>query len=62
MKPVKLQITRRNGIYRVTRDGVFHGDYTRTLWASESAEEAARTLRKQGRRVEITVLKGEAAL
>lgn len=62
MTPVKLQITRRNGIYRVTRDGVFHGDYTRKLWAVESAEEAAHKLRKQGRHAEIVELRGEAAL
>jgi hypothetical protein len=61
MTPVKLQITRRHGIYRVTRDGVFHGDYTRKLWAVESAEEIARTLRKQGRQAEILLLDGQAA-
>lgn len=62
MTPVKLQITHRRGIYRVTCDGVFHGDYTRRLWAVESAEEAARKLRKQGRQAEIVELERQAAL
>lgn len=62
MAPVTLQITHRHGIYRVTCDGVFHGDYARPLWARESADEEARKLRKQGRRVEIVVSAHEARL
>jgi hypothetical protein len=53
MTPVTFHVSHRKGIYRVTRDGVFHGDYIKELWAHESAEDAARTLRKQGRRVDI---------
>jgi hypothetical protein len=61
MTPVRLQITHQHDIYRVTRDGVFHGDYTRKLWAVESAEEIARALRKQGRQADILELDGQAA-
>lgn len=62
MTPVKLHITRRNGIYRVTRDGAFHGDYTRKLWAVESAEEVAHKLSKQGRQADIVESEKQAAL
>jgi hypothetical protein len=62
MTAVKFEITRRHGIYRVTRDGVFYGDYTKQVWARESAEEAARDLSKQGRRAEIVVSQDERQL
>lgn len=53
--PATLQIVWRRGIYRVTRDGVFHGDYTKARWANESAEDVARALRKEGRRAHIVM-------
>jgi hypothetical protein len=55
MSPVKFEITRRRGIYRVTRDGMFHGDYTKQVWARESVKDAARELEKQGGRADIVV-------
>jgi hypothetical protein len=60
MKAVILEIAHRRGIYRVTCDGEFQGDYTKTHWATESADEMARNLRHQGRWVEIVVSPNEA--
>ncbi|MBY0564905.1 MAG: hypothetical protein K2P58_12045 [Hyphomonadaceae bacterium] len=47
----EIKLSRR--IWRVTRDGVFYGDYRSRRHADESAEAAAETLRKQGRAVKI---------
>jgi hypothetical protein len=56
---IELQIARRRGIFRVTCDGVFYGDYTRQAWARESAEKAADKLRAQGSTVDIVFRPGK---
>ncbi|MGQ0534216.1 MAG: hypothetical protein ACT4OF_16225 [Caulobacteraceae bacterium] len=48
-----FHIVLRHGIWRVTLDGVFYGDYRSRGDATDSAEAAAATLRSQGRIVTI---------
>jgi hypothetical protein len=51
--PSKFQISLRHGIWRVTLDGAFYGDYRSQADATDSAEAAAATLREQGRIVTV---------
>lgn len=46
-------IARSRGIWRVTLDGAFYGDYRSLRHAAESAGAAAAALRNQGRTVTI---------
>lgn len=48
-----ISTTLRRGIWRVTLDGAFYGDYRSARHASESAEAAALALRKSGRVVNV---------
>lgn len=48
-----FHITLRHGIWRVTLDGAFYGDYRSRGQAIEGADAAAATLRSQGRIVTI---------
>lgn len=48
-----FHITFRRGIWHVTLDGAFYGDYRSRNHATESADAAAATLRSQGRAVTI---------
>lgn len=51
--PSTLHITLSRGIWRVTLDGAFYGDYRSRRHAADSADAAAATLRSQGRLVTI---------
>jgi hypothetical protein len=53
---VVLMVVLRQGIWRVTKDGAFHGDYRSKATASESAETAAIALRRAGRAVKIVIV------
>ena len=48
-----LSTALHRGIWRVTLDGAFYGDYRSARHASESVEAAALSLRKSGRVVNI---------
>lgn len=48
-----LEIHLNRRIWRVTRDGVFYGDYRTRRHADDSAEAAAAVLRAQGSTVRI---------
>jgi hypothetical protein len=48
-----LFTTLRRGIWRVTLDGAFYGDYRSARHASDSVEAAALALRKAGRVVNV---------
>lgn len=48
---LEIHLSRR--IWRVTRDGVFYGDYRTRRYAEDSAEAAAAVLRAQRREVRI---------
>ncbi|MCR6643831.1 MAG: hypothetical protein NVV62_04555 [Terricaulis sp.] len=48
-----FEIKLSRGIWRVTLDGAFYGDYRTRGHANDSAEAAAAALRKQGRTVKI---------
>lgn len=54
--PSILRITFSRGIWRVTLDGAFYGDYRSRRHAGDSADAAAAALRSQGRVVTITSL------
>jgi hypothetical protein len=58
---VVFLITLRHGIWRITKDGVFFGDYRSKNIAEESAETAAIALRRIGRAVKIVTLPKEQA-
>ncbi|GAM97126.1 hypothetical protein U91I_00750 [alpha proteobacterium U9-1i] len=45
--------TLRRGIWRVTVDGAFYGDYRTARHANDSAEAAAVALRQTGRVVKV---------
>jgi hypothetical protein len=51
--PAIIEIALRRRIWRVTRDGVFYGDYRSKRHAVESAEAAALALRQTGREVRL---------
>jgi len=53
---VVLMITLRRGIWRITKDGVFYGDYRSKGHATEGAETAATALKRVGRAVKIVVV------
>lgn len=53
---VVLMITLRHGIWRVTKDGVFYGDYRSKGSAAEGAESAAVALRRAGRTVKLVIV------
>ncbi len=46
-------ITLSRGIWRITLDGAFYGDYRTRRHAVESVDAAAATLRGQGRVVHV---------
>jgi hypothetical protein len=48
-----LSITLKRGVWRLTLDGAFYGDYRSQRHASESAEAAAAALRNEGHSVNI---------
>ena len=52
--PSTLHVTFNRGIWRVTLDGAFCGDYRSRRHAVDSADAAAAALRTQGRVVTIT--------
>lgn len=56
-----FEIKLSRGIWRVTLDGSFYGDYRTRRHADESAEAAALALRKQGRTVKIVAPTEEGA-
>ncbi len=51
--PSIIQIVLRRGIWRVTLDGAFYGDYRSKRHATESADAAAMTIRKAGRQAQL---------
>jgi hypothetical protein len=51
-----LLITLRRGIWRVTKDGIFFGDYPSKRSATEGAEAAATILKRAGRAVKILIV------
>lgn len=51
--PAIFQTILRRGIWRVTLDGAFYGDYRTQRHANESVDAAARGLRGSGRAVQI---------
>jgi hypothetical protein len=50
-----LQITLQHGVWRVTLDGRFFGDYRSKSQAIESAEEARRAMAISGRITNVVV-------
>jgi hypothetical protein len=57
--PSTLQITLRRGIWRVTLDGAFYGDYRTSRHASDSVNAAAAALRAKGSVVTIVDAKAD---
>jgi hypothetical protein len=53
---VVFLISLRCGIWRVTRNGVFYGDYRSGGNAAEGAEAAAVALRRAGRIVKLVIV------
>jgi hypothetical protein len=53
---VVFLITLRHGIWRVTKDAVFYGDYRSRGTAVEGAESAAVALRRAGRIVKLVIV------
>lgn len=51
--PSMIHISLRHGIWRVTLDGAFYGDYRSRGDATDSANAAAAALRGQGRIVTV---------
>lgn len=51
--PSEFLIALSRGIWRVTLDGAFYGDYRSLRHAAESADAAAAALRNRGRAVTI---------
>ena len=58
--PSTFHIHLRRGIWRVTLDHVFYGDYRAKDHAVESAESGAQALRERGRNVQIVFGPDEA--
>jgi hypothetical protein len=50
-----FQLNLRRGIWRVTLDGAFYGDYRSKLQALEGAESGAQALRDSGRAAQVQV-------
>lgn len=53
-KSVLFVVQRRSGIWNVTRDGVFFGDFVEEKNALEAAQTAGHAIFKAGGRAEIT--------
>jgi hypothetical protein len=59
-EPHRISIEHRSGVWRVTLDGRFHGDYARRYWAIEGAFEKADDIAANGGSAIITMtLRGE---
>lgn len=54
-KPIVIRIALAGGVWRVTRDRVFLGDYFKEGPARDAAQTAARDITAQGGRVEVIV-------
>lgn len=50
-----IAIQQRAGIWRVARNGKFHGDYARRYWAIEAAFEDADAIAENGGAAIITI-------
>lgn len=50
-----ISIRQRSGIWRVTHNGHFYGDYTRRYWAIEAAFEKADAVAADGGAATITI-------
>lgn len=50
---VVFVVTLRHGIWRITKDGVFYGDYRTKAHAIEGAEAARKALKQAGRTAKI---------
>jgi hypothetical protein len=53
MPPAIIRIGLQRGVWRVTLDEKFYGDYRSKMHAAESADSAARALRERGRIVHV---------
>lgn len=53
--PIALVLTHRHGIWRITKDGAFFGDYRCKSDGAEAAAFAAGALRREGRAVSIVI-------
>lgn len=52
---VVIRSARTHGVWHVTRDGVFLGDYLSQDAAERAASKAANDLEQQGRRAEVVI-------
>ncbi|HRO02011.1 MAG TPA: hypothetical protein PLS69_00185 [Terricaulis sp.] len=51
----RISIRQRSGVWRVSVNGEFYGDYTRRYWAIEAAFEKADAIAAQGARATIAI-------
>lgn len=51
--PSTFRIVERRGVWRVTLDGAFYGDFRAKDHAEEAAQDAARAIRANGRAVQV---------
>lgn len=51
--PVTIEAALRHGIWRITLDGKFYGDYRTKVLAADAAESLARKTRIEGRTVDL---------
>lgn len=55
----ELAVLERSGIWRVTINGRFYGDYTKEEWAIEAALDEAQKIRRQGKAASIRLVDGK---
>jgi hypothetical protein len=53
--PIVLVLQHSRGIWRITRDGAFYGDYRSKANGTEAAQSAAAAIRLTGRSVTIVL-------
>jgi len=58
LPPAIIRIGLRRGVWRVTLDDKFYGDYRSEMHAAESADSAASSLREGGRVVHVLGVEG----
>jgi hypothetical protein len=57
-----FRITPKSGIWRVTSDDLFFGDYRARQWALIGAQEGALAIRSSGRAARILVMSASGAI